>query len=170
MQLIIVRHAVAEERDASRWPNDSLRPLTEKGVKQFKRMAGALGLLAPDVARLLSSKFTRAWDTAKLLTEHAGWPEATREPSLEMGSPEEILAAIAALRAGSDQTIALVGHEPTLSELVSLLLSGDIDHMRMDFKKGAAVALEIATIVAPGSAELKWMLTPRMLRGLSTAK
>ena len=47
MNLYILRHAIAELRDAEKFPDDSKRPLTAKGAKRMKTIAEgmkALGL------------------------------------------------------------------------------------------------------------------------------
>ena len=72
------------------------------------------------------------------------------------------------------RTVAWIGHEPMLSALASLLLTGSQRGMRIDFTKGAALALRIDQIPRSnktadassviGCAELLWMLTPRMVR------
>ena len=42
MNLFIIRHAWAAERDDAAFPDDSLRPLTDEGRKRFARMVEAL--------------------------------------------------------------------------------------------------------------------------------
>ena len=48
-----------------------------------------------------------------------------------------------------------MGHEPYLSRLVSLLLTGDDDKVHIDFKKGGVILLEDKV--------LRWYATPKML-------
>jgi len=60
----------------------------------------------------------------------------------------------------------IVGHEPQLSGLVSLLLTGSPDGLHLRFKKGACVALSVPKRFERGGAELGWMLTQRQLRRL----
>ena len=71
--------------------------------------------------------------------------------------------------AGAKETMAIVGHDPLLSELVGLLLSGRPDSI-VKIKKGAAVMLELdaggKSRRGPGDARLLWSLTPRQLRML----
>ena len=74
MELYLVRHAVAEARDAEQWPDDGLRPLTADGEAKFRKAARGLHRLAPTVDAVVASPFTRAWRTAELLQEEAGWP------------------------------------------------------------------------------------------------
>jgi phosphohistidine phosphatase SixA len=62
--------------------------------------------------------------------------------------------------------VVIVGHEPGLSGVVSLLLTGTADRLALTLKKGGLVALEIQDSPAPAGAALAWMLTPRQLRRL----
>jgi len=159
LDLVIVRHAIAADRDPDAWPDDSLRPLTERGEQRFRNAARGLRRLAPEVDAVLASPFVRAWRTAELLHDEAGWPEPERCPELEAGrSPAETVA----LLAGRSGALALVGHEPFLSSLASLLLTGDEGRLRLELKKGGALLLGSAL----DGPELRWHVTPRVLRGL----
>ncbi len=185
MELILIRHAKAFERDALKWPDDSRRPLTEDGVRDFRRLAKRLGRLVPAVELVESSAFERAWATAEILRERAGWPKSRRSERLEPGGDEglgseglgrERMQALARSIAAMHglRTVVWVGHEPMFSCLASFLLTGSIDAMRIEFAKGAALALRFqphADAAIPpdassviGRAQMLWMLTPRMVR------
>ena len=165
MDLYLVRHAIAEDRDAAQWPNDGDRPLSTKGINRFQREAKGLSTLVPTVDIVLASPFARAWHTAEILAKEAGWPPPVRTDELRSErTAEESLAAIEAAR--DADTIAAVGHEPNLSELASLAVLGTID-LPVDLKKGAVLALTFEDAVAPGRAYLRWLLPPKALRSLS---
>ena len=165
MDLYLVRHAIAENRSAQRWPDDGDRPLSAKGIERFEREAKGLATLVPTVDIVVASPFARAWHTAEILNEHAGWPAPVRADEFRPErTAEDSLAAIEALR-GTD-TLAAVGHEPNLSELASLALTGKID-LPIAFKKGAVLALTFESTVAPGRAYLRWLLPPSALRSLA---
>ena len=66
------------------------------------------------------------------------------------------------------ERVMLVGHEPELSQLASLLLTGSVDGMRLALKKGGCVAITIRTL-APRLAVLDWLATARTLRRLGRA-
>jgi len=160
-RVYIVRHAVAEERDAARWPDDSLRPLTATGTERFRSAARGLARLVPGVDAVLSSGYVRAWDTATLLTEEIGWPGAEDCPPLE--GPRDPADAAGLLAGRAEETLALVGHEPHLSGLASLLLTGR-PGLAMQLKKGGVVALGFHARPEQGAGELLWSLTPKTLR------
>jgi phosphohistidine phosphatase SixA len=60
--------------------------------------------------------------------------------------------------------VLVVGHEPGLSRLASLLLTGSIDGLGMNLKKGGLIAIEMRGTLPHAQATLRWMLTPRQLR------
>ena len=180
MDLILIRHARAFERDARQWPDDSRRPLTDEGARDFRRLAKRLGRIVPAVELIESSSFERARATAELLRRRTGWPRPMRaerlEPEGDEGLAPERMQALARSIAAMHglRTVAWVGHEPMLSSLASLLLTGSPRGMRIEFAKGAALALRIEpspiTTATPdassviGRAQLLWMLTPRLVR------
>jgi phosphohistidine phosphatase len=162
--LYLVRHAVAHKRDAQRWPDDSKRPLTPEGEEEFVGAARGLARIVTDVDALLSSPYERAWRTAEILTQHAGWPEPQEFPALEPDVPPE--KGVLALETYADmQSIALVGHRPCLHEMAVYLLTGDAAGADMKIKKGGVVCIEFDDAPAPGAGTLRWLFTPKVLRG-----
>ena len=164
MDLYIVRHAIAAARDVGKWPDDSRRPLTDRGVTRFRQAAQGLRRLVPSVDIVLSSPYTRAWDTSGLLHEEAGWPSPIECEQLE--AERRPIEGVEALGAHAGRaSVGLVGHEPNLSELASLLLGMDPGRLRL--KKGGAVCLQILGDAASGAASLLWLVTPKILRLLA---
>jgi phosphohistidine phosphatase len=159
-----VRHAIADTRDFARWPDDSRRPLTPEGAERFRSAARGLRRIVAQVDVLLSSPYTRAWQTAEILQEEAGWPAPQRCEPLEADrSPASALDALSAVGSGS---VALVGHEPCLSSLASLLAAGDGGTLNLELKKGGVAFLESPGDPAPGRALLRWSVSPKILRAL----
>jgi phosphohistidine phosphatase len=155
MQLYVVRHAIAEERDAERWPDDAERPLTKEGEESFREAARGLARIVPSLDVVLASPYVRAWRTAEILHEEAGWPPPTRCEELEAWrAPADALEAVGE-HGGS---VALVGHEPYLSRLVSLLLTKDDDAVHIDLKKGGVILVEDRV--------LRWYASPKILRAV----
>ncbi|MBV9324381.1 MAG: phosphohistidine phosphatase SixA [Chloroflexi bacterium] len=165
MDLYLVRHGVAYNADAKRWPDDRDRPLTPAGEKRFQRAARGLARVAPSVDRVLSSPLSRAWRTAELLASDAKWPKPVVCQPLEPGgTPAGVLLAVQGH--GRALAVALVGHEPSMHELVSYLLTGDTRQLQVEFRKGGVARLEIGEGLRPGTARLVWLLAPKVLRGL----
>jgi phosphohistidine phosphatase SixA len=80
-------------------------------------------------------------------------------------APAEVLQALQPFN-GSD-AIALVGHEPSLHELASYLLTGDTTHAQIEMRKGAVARIEVGEGLRPGAGRLLWLLPPKVLRALS---
>jgi phosphohistidine phosphatase len=163
MKLYIVRHGIAVNRNDPKSPPEAERPLTARGVQ--KTRSAALGLRAlgakPDV--VISSPYVRAAQTAEIFAEALGFsPEKIRvsDTLKPAANPAEILKEVARLKAG--ETI-VVGHAPHLDTLISQLAGA----------RGAFTELKKAGVAcfehAAGHArwELRWILTPKMLRNLA---
>jgi len=167
VELYLVRHAIAFQRDSAQWPDDSERPLSPQGEERFRVAARGLKRIVPTVDAVLSSPFARAWRTAELLAEEAGWPNSDPEPALEAGRP--VTAAVTALgRHAARQTVAAVGHEPNLSELAGHLIAGAGDDLALEIKKGGVVCLQLDGKVEGGAAWLRWSVSPKVLRALAS--
>ncbi len=78
-------------------------------------------------------------------------------------SPGDVVSALRGMKASA--AIALVGHEPQLSQLEGLLLTGT-DRAVGELRKGGAALLESPPTPAPGKSILLWHLTPAQLREL----
>jgi phosphohistidine phosphatase len=166
--LYLVRHAVAHKRDAERWPDDSERPLTPEGEEDFVGAARGLARIVPEVDILLSSPYERAWRTAEILTQQAGWPTPQELPALEPDvRPEKAVLALQTY--AKSQSVALVGHRPCLHELAVYLLTGDAGGADMKIKKGGVVCIEFDDAPEAGAGTLRWLFTPRVLWTLAVS-
>ena len=163
MDLYLVRHAIAAERDATRWPDDSLRPLTKEGIERFRSAARGLARVVPSIERVLSSPYTRAWQTAEILHGVAGWPEP--EPRVELEAVQSAAGALPVVERADVASLALVGHEPFLSVLGGLLLTRGAASIDLELKKGGVVFLDVAS--DGGTAALRWAMSPKLLRALA---
>ena len=164
MDLYLVRHAIAEPHDSARWPDDSTRPLTAEGVERFRVVAHGLRRLGIEVEVVLSSTFVRAWQTAGLLAEDASWPAPEEFRALEPPTPAT--ECLNSLQAREESTLALVGHEPQLSGLASLLLAGSERSLLLELKKGAVMCLRLDGVPTAGAASLRWSASPKLLRAV----
>jgi len=124
MLILITRHGKA--KDDSPTGRDEDRPLAGRGRRQSEHLAAELLQrgLAPEV--ILASGHVRAWDTAAIIGAEVG-RSPRREPSLELGhNSSEVIDVIEAVRArsGGGASLMLVGHNPQLEFLATVLLSG----------------------------------------------
>jgi phosphohistidine phosphatase len=164
IELIVVRHAIACERDPVRWKDDRMRPLTAEGRKRFRKAARGLGRFIGKPDRVLTSRLVRAVQTAEILEKAAGWPAATSCPELEPNStPARTLNR---LRAEGRARIVIVGHEPHLSRFAGACIAGASARTVIELKKGAAAILRFERRIGFGSGTLLALLPPRALRKL----
>jgi len=162
MELIIVRHAIAFERSASRWPDDGERPLSPRGVQRARQAAAGLKVLAPRPARVLTSPLLRARQTAALLAQVAHWPAAAVCPQLDpAAAPQGLLTLLARAR---HTRVAVIGHEPHVSRLLAACLCGAADGAAFRFKKMGAALVMFRGPPQSGRGRLVWLLPPRALR------
>lgn len=165
MKLLVLRHDLAEPREAGASRDaDAKRALTSQGHKRAARAAGALARLLDGVDVLASSPLRRARETAEALARELDDLEVTE---VDVLAPEHPPASVASWlgELGSVDQVAIVGHEPGLSELVTWLVSG-LSTPWLELGKGGACQLELPDRVAPGQAKLLWLLEPKQLRRL----
>jgi phosphohistidine phosphatase len=164
MNLLLIRHAAAV-RTGTGGIRDHDRPLTRRGRIRFRRAARGLARIAgcPDV--LLTSPLTRARATAAIAA--AAFKRVTPKIEPALGQDDVDVLVIALKKYRPDATVALVGHEPTLSGLLAHLLGMHQGDDRLAFKKGGAALIHLPDGPSiPG--ELRWFVKPRILRSLGT--
>ncbi len=163
MRLLLVRHAIAVPRGTP-GVRDTVRPLAARGRRRFKRAARGLAALLPRPDLLLSSPIRRARQTAEMLA-HA-WDGATvaLEPSLARDDRAAVMAVLA--RHVDKRLVALVGHDPYLSELLAWLV-GARRAEALPFRKGGAALLDLPERGSSAGATLVAVLPPRVLRRLA---
>lgn len=168
MRILLVRHAIAEERDvtargAAR--SDRARKLTEEGRRKFKKAADALAELVPDLALIATSPYVRTRETADVLARAFTKPPVISD--LADLAPEGENAGVVrfAMAQKALPAVAFVGHEPNLSMLAGYLLTGR-EKTLIEMRKGSACLLDFPGRLTPGSAILLWHLAPGMLRDL----
>jgi phosphohistidine phosphatase len=165
MNLFLLRHAKACARSA-KWRPDSARPLTREGEK--KMFATARGIQSLDVSfdLILTSPYLRAFRTAEILGEVFEPKKVFETKNLIVeAEPKAVIDEIAENFSALSQ-IVLVGHEPFLSRLISILLSGT-DDLSIDLRKGGFCKLTIKTLSFGRCATLDWLMTPRQLSRLA---
>lgn len=165
MDVLFVRHGMAWERDAERWPDDRERPLRPIGARHMRAAARGLARIHGPVDVVWASASARATQTAAILHEDASWPVARTTAALAEDAPASAaLAAIA--RAREVASLVLVGHAPQLDALVTLAVSGRQRPLVVRLKKGGVACVRFQATVRAGAGVLLWVATPRWLRAL----
>lgn len=133
-------------------------------------MGAALAALDCLPDRIITSTAVRARDMAHLVATAMAYDGPLLERnSLYGGGTDGLLDA---LRACDDAaaTVLLVGHNPDLEELVSLLTAGEPAQsvVRLPTAALACLMLDIPvwSAIAPACGSLTWLLTPRIVRPL----
>jgi phosphohistidine phosphatase len=168
MYLLLIRHAISEDRVefARSGKSDHYRPLTRKGRRRMTLGAAGLRSIVPDIDVLASSPLSRAEQTAEIIAGEYDIPRFLRVEAIATGDGRALLDWLRQF--GPDDVVAVVGHEPHLSEWSSWLLAGSMGDFML-VKKGSAILIEFPDEVRPGAAWLHWALTPRQLRQLGQA-
>lgn len=165
MILILVRHAIAEEPDSARWPDDGLRPLTSIGAKKMKRNARGLAQLRYQPSKLITSPLVRAQETAEILRKELGVRRrvVVTQALAPGGGAAGLLHELA--RIPENGVVVAVGHEPSLSALLGELIG--CPAVNLEFKKGGGAVVEFAAAPALGAGLLRAILPPFILRKLA---
>lgn len=166
MQLLVIRHAIAEEREeyARRGADDDERPLTAFGRQRMTRNARGLRRAAPVISHLATSPLKRAEQTAAIVAREYKIDTVHQVDALRpTRQPKEFLEWLETV--SGEEIVAVVGHEPHLGTLVTWLLTG-VEANAVAFKKGGAVLLDFPGLLVAGGATLLWSIAPAQLRRL----
>jgi phosphohistidine phosphatase len=160
MRVILFRHGPAGTRDAARWPDDGLRPLTSRGEERTYGAASGLARLEPEIRIILTSPLVRAVQTARALESVLEDAKVETLAALRPGgSFREIIAALG--RFADAESVALVGHEPELGKLAGTLVFGAPSALPL--RKAGACAIRFEGSIRTGTGRIVWFLTPKML-------
>jgi len=166
MDLYILRHAIAVDRGTPGYEDDPSRPLTPDGIRKMRRAAKGIRALGPDFDGIWTSPWRRAAETADIVARALEpEPSVQRCDALVSGVSPDLAIAELRKRTRKTRSVLIVGHEPQLSGIVSMMLAGHAD-LDVRLKKGGICKLECARL-EPGAASLIWLLTPGQLRRLS---
>jgi phosphohistidine phosphatase len=130
----------------------------------MRKIAQGLRELEEQVDLILTSPYLRATQTAKTLRKAF---ELKKDSIIEtellspLGFADQLINEINE-KHNEAQSIILVGHEPYLSQLISVLVSGDAD-MSLNFKKGGVCHLSVDQLRYGRCATMDWMLSPSQL-------
>jgi phosphohistidine phosphatase len=167
MNLYILRHGLAVDHGAPGYAKDADRPLTPKGERKLGRIADAMDELELSFDLILSSPYTRARQTAEIVAEALGACKKLKfsDALTPHGSFKKLIEWLNRCKSLPDDVL-LVGHEPYLSGLISLLVSGD-STFSVVMRKGGLCKLSIESLKHGRCAALEWLLTPRQMGMMS---
>lgn len=162
MQLYIVRHGIAIDREDPKCPPDPERYLTEEGIEKSKQVAKGAAALGVTGDLFLTSPYVRAAQTAEIFASELGYAKQKirrTEWLLPGAEPTQLFRELAKEKQAS--AVFLFGHAPQLDDVIAAALSSK-KHLT-GLKKAGVAFLELKR-VSPPIAELVWLVTPKILR------
>lgn len=153
MHVFLIRHAHAEDGE-----RDAIRPLSRKGLRQIRAISRFLNEHdALDANEIWHSPLERARDTATLLAQKLRLKAKLLEkPGLK---PQDDPQAIVRRLRQVTQPVAVVGHDPHLSAVASLLVAGYAVPSHFVLKKCAVLRLDRS-----GSEwSVRWQISPEII-------
>ena len=170
MEIYVIRHGIAEPLGTGDEFSDEKRSLTDEGRARMREVVKGLKKLGVQLDLILTSPLVRAVQTAEILAGSLGInkKEIHQTPTLAPGGAVELLFAEIKNRAGAE-SIAVVGHQPDLGQLISRIVQGDGCLLSIQLKKGSICCVNVSETVPSLRGELMWVLTPRQLRMLAKA-
>lgn len=164
VRLFLIRHAHAVAEAAS----DAVRPLSERGRQTTAHASSFFrqnGVLRP--GQIWHSPLVRAYETASALATglEIDVPLVETDGLLPGDDPALMAARLAEYPPVHD--LALIGHQPHLSHLATLLIRGKPQPNAFHFKKSAVLALRRADQLHPKTGlprwRVAWHFSPEML-------
>ena len=162
MQLYIVRHGIAIDREDSKSPPEAERYLTEEGVERTKQVAEAVAALGIHADLMFSSPYVRAMQTAAIFASELEYPKQKirRTDSLLPGAePGAFLRELA--REKDVSIVFCFGHAPHVDGLLAAAVGASRHITSM---KKAGVALVELKRLSPPNGQLVWLITPKLVR------
>ncbi len=168
MRILFIRHAIAVKREEFEG-EDLARPLTTKGVRRAQKAFKGLKKVYSELDLIFHSGATRSIQTAKILKKIYGKVALQKADHLNPGSDYTELVRVIKDIPRESGTIAIVGHEPDLSEQITGLLlnqglSGNTDEIQslpLDLKKASCLVIEQQGVMGWS---LVGMYSPSILR------
>jgi phosphohistidine phosphatase len=165
MELYILRHAEAVDLNEVESGLDADRCLTSDGKIKLRLYAKSMKCLGINLDLIYSSPYKRAMETADIIADVLGYKKNIEKCDyLLPGGDHQHLFNL--LKKHIDQpSVLLVGHEPSLGYLASILISGKKGY-NIHFKKCGLCLIEINEFPPKGLGELMWLLSPKVMKNL----
>jgi phosphohistidine phosphatase len=159
MFIYFLRHASAGESLANPVQDDQ-RPLDKKGIEQCGSVGHLLNGLKVRISAIVTSPLKRSTQTAKLVAEEIGYDaKPLLDGALAPGASFEDFRQLLR-RNAKQEAIMVVGHNPSLSQFLSLLVTNGQFDKAVDMSKGCIVRVEYQD----KQPMLSWMVTPKVAR------
>ncbi len=162
MDLYIVRHGIAVDREDPKCPADPERYLTDEGKEKSRQVAKGVAEVAAIPDLMLTSPYLRAAQTAEIFAEILEYSKQKIRKSDLLLPGAEPLQLFRELSKDKDlSTVFVFGHAPHLDDLLATAIG--TKHHITSLKKAGVAFVELKRLVPP-SGELVWLATPKLLR------
>jgi phosphohistidine phosphatase len=162
MRLYLIRHAEAFPLGLNGIDKDEDRPLTENGRSQCRALAACLNQLGVKLEKVITSPLVRARQTVDELLAQWGGPVPAVEESEYLAPGSKKRKLLRDVLASGGEAIALVGHNPDLSELLAWLI-GDRE-IGVSMSKAGVACINFDGPPIKGAGALVWLVTPAWYR------
>jgi len=158
MHLYLLRHGIAEEVRPGL--TDADRALTSDGRKKLRHVLKAVAEARVKPSVIFASHLKRAVQTAEIAKEVLGYRgEIVKTKALApAANAEQVWEEIRAHK--GEPALMLVGHNPLFDYLAAFLLGAP--NLRVDFKKGAIMRIDVEAFGAQPRGVLCWYLTAKL--------
>ena len=164
MNLFLMRHGIAEGDSPT--GRDADRRLTAEGEQKLQHVARGMKALGLSFNRILTSPWIRARRTADIVAERLDAVDRIRETSgLIWNTPPSVVIEEIREEHHDVESLLLVGHEPFMSSMISILLTGRMD-VRVTMKKAAVCRLTVGEIRPGRCGSLEWLMGPKHLASI----
>ncbi len=161
-RLYLLRHGIAVPHGTPDIPDDE-RPLTTEGKKGVRRVARGLRQLGFKLDGIVTSPLPRAFRTAEIVADVLDMTDVL-ETADALRAEKGATSIRDWVSARTESRLMLVGHNPSLTDLVGLLITGNQGPALCELRKGGVAAL---SATAEGGMQLDWLARPRLFRHLT---
>ncbi|WP_017652773.1 phosphohistidine phosphatase SixA [Fortiea contorta] len=163
MELYLIRHGIAEDKALN--IQDELRSLTKEGRQKTQKVAQRLVELDLHFDLVVTSPLVRSRETAEILI--ASGVSSQLEESLHLTPDGNIHNWVTdwlePRNYAPDTQLALVGHEPNLSQWAEILVWGEVKESIV-LKKAGMIGIKLPEIGSPlGRSQMFWLTPPKYL-------
>ena len=160
-RILVMRHAKSDW--GAQYHSDSERPLNARGQRDGPLMAAFLNAHKSLPEIIISSPAQRAQSTAAFVAqERAFGGELRLDDRVYLASASMLMEVVQGLPDAVSMAL-LVGHNPSMEDLVELLCGGRV---RMPTAAIASMQVFVPSWseVRAGAATLQWLVRPKLLR------
>jgi phosphohistidine phosphatase len=165
MELFLIRHGIAGDRDPVKYPDDEKRPLTEKGRSKTQEVAQSLANIGLRFDLMLTSPLLRAHQTAEILQKIGLCDRLEEFTALAPDGDIQVWINwwLESRYNRDNSSIALVGHQPDLGNWAEMLVWGSPKE-KLVVKKAGVIGLLLPNGENPlGNSELFLLTSPKWL-------